>query len=250
MIHRNDYTSIMTEKLPEGRQGTYSITKRTLEKGSLLRTYTPAGYFYIDCLASAIPIVRLTNLSNVVMTDTPMEQEGLKIPISLARGKVLIVGLGIGLYPTMLLQRNKRIDSIVIVEQSKSIVKLVYPHIKSRKISLHVGDAEAYLAECKDKYDFIFIDIWPAVTVTIKEVDKWTELAKPYLAEGGEVRCWLQELYDRIKEKLPKEPTMRTGLAAIHEPCLVCGKKLRFDYAGLCMDCADDLEVSDMYVKT
>lgn len=33
-------------------------------------------------------------------------------------------------------------------------------------------------------------------------------------------------------------------------PCLRCGKTLRWDYDGLCMDCADELGISEMFKTT
>lgn len=239
----------MTEKLPEGKRGDYKIVKGTLEKGSLLRTYSPAGFFYHDNLNAKMPAVTLLKNGGTLMSDTPMEQEGLRIPIIAAHGRVLVIGLGIGLFPTLLRMRNRSVKSVLIVEQSRDVVKLVYPHVRNRKTDMRVCEGKKYLTACKEKFDFIFIDVWSALATTIGEIDEWTELAKPCLAEGGEVRCWLQELYDRIKHQLPREPTPQTTLAGTHEPCLICGKKLRFDYAGLCMDCADDLEVSEMYIK-
>jgi len=249
MIHKKDYTFIMSEKLRMGKSGHYSIAKKTLEKGTLLRTYSPGGYFYIDRIDSAIPIVVLSKGGNPVMSDTPMEQEGLRIPVTIAHGDVLVIGLGIGLFPTLLNERNKTVKKVTIVERSRDVVKLVYSRIANSKTNLVAGGGWDFLSTCKDKFDFIFIDVWNAFTTTLKEIDTWTELAKPCLKEGGEIRCWLQELYDRIKNKLPKEPTEPTSCPAIHEPCLICGKTLRNDYAGLCMDCADGMEVSELYIR-
>ena len=248
MIHKKDYTFIMSDKLPEDTRGDHSIEKIALEKGTMTKMYSAVGYFYHDKVDSSIPTVRLSGGGNSVMSDTPMEQEGLRVPVMVARGRVLIIGLGIGLFPTLLGMYNRNVKSILIVEQSQDVARLVYPHIKNRKTDLRICDGKKFLMACADKFDFIFIDVWSAITTTITEIDTWTELAKPCLAEGGEIRCWLQELYDRIKDKLPKEPMQQTSSLVVHEPCLICGKKLRFDYAGLCMDCADDMEVSEMYI--
>lgn len=249
MIYKKDYTFILSEKIPEGRCGEYSITKEVLSKGLLLRTYFPGGLFYHDYLNARMPIVRLFKDDNIMMSDAPIEQEELRYPIVLARGRILVVGLGIGLFPTILRACNPTVKSVLIVEQSQDVVRLVYPHIKNRKTDIRVCDGKKFLLSCTEKFDFIYIDVWTGFAITLKEIDEWTELAKPCLAEGGEVRCWLQELYDRVKDKLPKEPIEPTSLAGLHEPCLVCGKKLRGDYAGLCMDCADDLEVSEKLIK-
>ncbi|GAH45498.1 unnamed protein product, partial [marine sediment metagenome] len=148
------------------------------------------------------------------MSDTPMEQEALRIPSVVARGDVLIVGLGLGLLPILIKMRNKMVDSITIIEKNREVANLVYNKIKTRKTSLLLNDGESYLAVPGRKFDFIFIDIWGSITAPMREIDHWTDLANNRLKKGGEVRCWLQELYDRIKSKLPKEPLLDHGFAA------------------------------------
>ena len=32
-------------------------------------------------------------------------------------------------------------------------------------------------------------------------------------------------------------------------PCLKCGKTLRYDFNGFCMDCADELGISEFFYK-
>jgi len=248
MIQVNRYTTILSEKFEEKTIEDFSIKKAILSKGTIIRTYCPGGYFYHDMMNQDFPTVRLTQeKGGVWMSDTPMEQEGLRIPSIIARGDVLTIGLGLGLLPTLIKMRNKMVDSITIIEKNREVANLVYNKIKSCKTSLLLNDGESYLAVPGRKFDFIFIDIWGSITAPMKEIDHWTNLAKNRLKKDGEVRCWLQELYDRIKNRLPKEPVLKPGFPGVYDPCLICGKKIRNDYAGLCMDCADDLGVSELY---
>ncbi len=250
MIQVNRYTTILSKKFAERTIGGFSIRKEVIPKGTIVRTYKPGGYFYHDKLDRDLPVVELhEDGGGIWMSDTPMEQEGLRIPSMTAKGDVLIIGLGIGLLPTLIKMRNKMVDSITIIERSRDVVNLVYNKIKSRKTSILLNDAESYLGVPGKKFDFIFVDIWSSIIAPMTEIEHWTDLAKNRLQEGGEVRCWLQELYDRIKSKLPKEPVLEPGFPAIYDPCLICGKKIRNDYAGLCMDCADDLGVSELCAK-
>ncbi len=248
MILVNRYTTILSRILPERSIGDFAIKKDVILRGDIIRTYHPGGYFYHDMLNRDFPTVKLTEeKGGVWMSDTPMEQEALRIPSTVARGDVLIIGLGLGLLPTLIKMRNKMVDSILIIEKNEEVANLVYSKIRSRKASLLLGDGETYLAAPGRKFDFIFIDVWGSITAPMREIEHWTNLAKGRLKHAGDVRCWLQELYDRIKDKLPKEPLSEHGPPAVHEPCLICGKKLRYDYAGLCMDCADFLGVSEPY---
>ncbi len=38
----------------------------------------------------------------------------------------------------------------------------------------------------------------------------------------------------------------QTASIVINDPCIRCGKPLRADYMGLCMDCADTLNTSEL----
>jgi hypothetical protein len=250
MIHKRNYTFIMSELLPEGKSGDWSIIKSIMPKGFLLNTYSPAGVFYHDNLSTDFPVVRLVRGSEkTMMSDTPMEQEGLRIPAIQAHGHVLIIGLGIGLLPILLKKHNKLTSKITIVEENTDVANLVYDYIKWRQTKLIISEGKHFLSTCKTKFDYIFIDVWPAIVPVLRNADEWVNLAKQCLDEKGTVRYWLQELHDRIRSRLPKSPILIHGPPAIYDPCLICGKKLRNDYGGVCMDCADELEISELFVR-
>ncbi len=249
MIQVNRYTTVLSGKFEEKSKGNFSIEKVVIPKGFIIRTYCPGGYFYHDKLSRDFPIVKLMEGGRIWMSDTPMEQEGLRIPSIIAKGDILIIGLGLGLLLTLIRIHNTTVKSTTFVEKNREVATLVYSKMRSRKTTLELCDGETYLSNTDKKFDFIFIDIWAGFVAPIKEIDRWTNLAKRCLKENGNVRCWLQELYDRIKSKLPKEPILEPGFPANYDPCLICGKKLRNDYAGLCIDCANSLGVSEIYRK-
>lgn len=250
MIDVDQYTTELTTRLVSKPVGNFTIKKRLITKGTVLRMYSPAGYFYSDTFNKDFPSVRLVEGENQTwMSDTPSEQEGLAVPTNLARGNILIIGLGVGLFPILLEQRNKAVKAITIVESRQEVVDLVYDCIMGNRTSVEVADGETYLTTTDKKFDFIFVDVWGSFTSTIKGIDHWTNLAQRCLNKDGEVRCWLQELYNRIKSQLPKDSMLVPGPAAVYPPCIICGKKLRFDYAGLCMDCADDFGVSEAFCQ-
>lgn len=249
VIRTDLYTTILSRKLVEAKRGNFEIVKTTIQKGTILRAYNPSGFLYNDMFDEDFRCVRLLKDGGVLMSDTPMEQESLRVPVMLARGDILIIGLGIGLLPMLIRMYNHSVDSITFVESSPDVVQLVYGKIKSKKTSLEVCDGKFYLAHTSRKFNFIYIDVWGSIIAPMKGIAEWSELAKQCLTYGGEVRCWLQELYDRVKDKLPKEPVDAPGFPDVYDPCLICGKTLRNDYAGLCMDCADILGVSELYAK-
>jgi len=250
----------MSKKFEEVRSGAFGIEKVVIPKGTTLRTYSPMGFLYLDTFSADFPIVRLREGepnpqvpdSGLWMSDTPLEQESLRNPIYMAYGDVLEIGLGIGLFPTLLRRRNKSVKNITIVEREADLVPLVYHRIEYKRTKLILSDGEEWLKFCQttgEKYDFIHIDVWADLTAPIREIEKWTKLAEPCLKKNGIIWCWLQELYDRIRDRLPKEPVRSAGVPGFYEPCLICGKVLRNDYAGLCTDCADNMKVSEMFIE-
>lgn len=254
MIRTKLYTTALSRTIPEGQSGRFKIVKTLVHKGTRMRTYSPMGSIYFDKYDGDFPMVKLIEVEEgepdtVWMSDTAMEQEAMRPASIAARGDVLIAGLGLGLLPTMMKMHNKKVKSVTILEREQDVANLVYDHIKTRKTRLLVCDAKDYFYDADRKYDFIFIDIWGAFITPLKEGELWSAQAHLCLKEGGKVRFWMQELHERIKDSLPKEPAMKSGPAAIRDPCLVCAKTLRFDFAGLCMDCADVLGVSEMFVE-
>ena len=245
----NFYDFRMSKILKEGKIGSFEIKRKTIQARTVLNMYDSKkgrilkGEYNFD-----YPIVTLLEDGHTWMSDSQIEIESVMGAVCAAKGNILIGGLGIGLLPTFI--KNKRgIKRIDIVEKHQEVIDLVFDQIKSPKMRIIKDDIFHYLNTTLNKYDFIHIDIWASITAPMREIDIAREKAKQCLTPNGVIWCWLQELYNRIKDRLPKEPIEQTQSVAIHEPCLICGKILRTDYAGLCMDCADEMEVSELYLR-
>lgn len=248
IIRTKRYSTIMSTILKEGRKGKVKLTKKTISKGTKIRTYDwRQGCFYDGTMDASMPIVMLSEGKSIWMSDTPQEQESLVPVIQRARGDVLMGGLGIGYLPTRLM-RKAEVKSITIVEKNQDVIALVYPQIWGPKTNIIVGDIFDYLIGTDKRYDFIHVDIWMGILQPLKGIQRVRNLAKTCLKPNGEVHCWAQELYDRVKDAIPKQPTISSGVG-VHDPCLICGKCLRNNYAGLCMDCADILGVSEIFMS-
>lgn len=249
MIETRKYTTIMSQILKPKKVGNFELVKKVIPKGMVLNTYdSKLGRIYKDKYDADFPVVMLKENLGIWMSDAPFEQEGIRPGVKLAKGDVLICGLGIGLLPTLIAHKPE-VKWIDIVEINLEVINLVYTQLNiPRPVRCFHEDAWNYLETTEYKYDFIHIDIWSGITAPLKQIDKAIELAQRCLKPVGEIRCWLQELYERIKEKLPKEPMHSRG-AGIYEPCLICSKTFRHDYAGLCMDCADVMGVSDVFIR-
>lgn len=252
MIYTNRYTHELYSRLKPGKSGRFSIQKRILPKGMLIRTYHPAGFIYHDNLSSSYPVTVLVEGEDVThawMSDTPFEQESYMLAVTAAHGNVLIIGLGIGLFLQMLKERNHNIDTITIVEKNEDIAKLVWRYVRTNRIKLIIQEGSEYLFCTADKYDYIYIDVWGSIYGTLAEVKQWKAIASSHLNPGGDLDYWLSALYNRVESRLNMGPVNATSMPGPHEPCLICGKKLRMDYAGLCADCADPLGLSEGFVR-
>jgi len=238
----------MYDVLVEREIPPFRLVKKIVKEGTVLDFYdSREGRIYKGKYPHDFPIVVLEENGEVWMSDTPLEQEGIAIPVTKARGNVLTSGLGLGLFP-YLIRRKRGVRKIDIVEKEQKVIDLVFDQIRTPKMEVFQDDIYQYLNRTERRYDFIYLDIWAAYVGPIKDVDKATEAAQRVLAPGGEIRVWLQELIDRVKRELPRVPTPPSP-PAIYPPCLICGKTLRHDYAGVCMDCADTLGISELFMQ-
>lgn len=243
----NTYPFTMTELLEPARSGEFELIKTIIPKGKEVRLYDRSGRIFPGEYAFDYPTVILKQGGKAWMSDSQLEIESAEGAVLAAKGNCLVSGLGIGLLPT-LIGRKEVVESIDIVELRQEVIDLVFDQIRNDKMCVIKGDIFSYLETTDKKYDFIHIDIWPTITATIRELDKAMEAAQRCLSPNGVVWCWLQELYDRIKDKLPKTP-VSPGKVSLYEPCLICGKTVRYDYAGLCVACATGMGINELYLK-
>ena len=257
MIESKNYMHDLYELLPRSTHGEFMITHGTARAGGNIQTYNSAGLVHSDQLRDDFPFVRLSKRnylieSSIMMTDCPFEQESMRVPVAEAYGDVLVIGLGIGLFPVLLRQRNKRVRTVTIVEKEADVFGLVFPRIRSAMypgISIIIDDGWDYMGYTKTKYDFVFIDVSYSIMSAVRDGPLWADRAKLCLSEKGVARFWLQELHKHIHAALDAAEPSRSGGLNIYDPCYVCAKTLRCDFNGLCLDCADELGVSEMFIK-
>lgn len=123
------------------------------------------------------------------MSDTPDEMIA-HLPVTRANGRVMIVGLGLGMSLHRVLQ-NKAVTHVDVIERDKSVSRLVWPHVGKVDARARVHIADAYKWEPTDstKYDFIWLDIW----LTSPEPHDLKPLVRRYrrwLKRGGTIGYW------------------------------------------------------------
>ena len=107
----------------------------------------------------------LTLYDNEWMSLNPFEIKTMEIPIQLARGKILTLGLGLGYFAYMA-HLKQEVKEVHIVEMDIDLIKAfteyllpLFPH--PEKIHIHKADAFYFVENLKDcDYDYIFSDLW------------------------------------------------------------------------------------------
>lgn len=154
----------MSEILIDEEYDAYRIEKFTIGDGD------------IRALMSGIPkgnYVRLigpggTFGPQVLMSNTPMEKRTNATFIAKANGNVLIGGLGIGLIVLPLLEKEN-IKSITIIEKSPEIIEMVGAQLKLPEDKVKIIEGDVFTYEPEQKFDTIYMDIWPWVNSDIYE---------------------------------------------------------------------------------
>jgi len=95
----------------------------------------------------------------------PNEISTMKVPISACKGKVLVLGLGMGYFAFMASQKDS-VKEVHILEMDKDVIDLfnrnflpLFDH--PEKIHIHKADALDYIQNVGDgDYTYIFSDLW------------------------------------------------------------------------------------------
>lgn len=104
-----------------------------------------------------INILELHAPNHVWMRLTSLEIQGAYFAIKMAKGKVGVVGLGLG-YVVEEMAKKPEVEEITVYEISKEIIELYYENFpKNSKINIICCDA--YNAERKE-FDFFYADIY------------------------------------------------------------------------------------------
>jgi hypothetical protein len=153
--------------IPTGKSGSVSIEHDVRPAGSSVIISNMRTALYGQRVEPPLVFDHETRWHRLVekrygvwMTDLPIEQRQHDDALIGYKGRILVGGLGLG-YAVTSLAGKAHVDRIVVVERSKHIAKLVWPHTKhSDKGELVVADLFHYLRDTTEKFDRAFFDIW------------------------------------------------------------------------------------------
>jgi hypothetical protein len=106
---------------------------------------------------------RLMRGSSTVMSNTPDEIRDQRSFVRHAQGNVLINGLGLGI--TLRLILEKEVRSVIVVEKSEDVIKLVAPtYLKDKRVQIVHADAFTYKPPKGMRFGAVWHDIWNDIT--------------------------------------------------------------------------------------
>jgi len=108
--------------------------------------------------------VRLVVNGELMMSDTPMERYSNRDFIENANGRVFIAGLGIGLIIKAIIDKPE-VEEVVVVEKYKDVIDMVAPKFSHPKLKIVEADIFEYKMGKEEKYDTIYFDIWPKISI-------------------------------------------------------------------------------------
>ncbi len=138
-------------KINKSKIGDYEIKSIDGLKGIV------QGYLYQKEDEYNIEILELHGPNHIWMRLTPLEIQASYFAIRMAKGKVGVVGLGLG-YVIEEMAKKPEVEEIVVYEISQEVIDLYYNNFpKNQKIK--VVCCNAFEAESR-KFDFFYADIY------------------------------------------------------------------------------------------
>jgi hypothetical protein len=177
--------------------------------------------------------------NRIWMSDHPQERMMMAANARVSRGRVLVGGLGLGIFPQFAqLGRWGRATQFTIVERSSEVIALTKPSLDrglAVPFDIVQDDVEHYLRANSSRFDTVFLDTWDSLEPKrLPSINGLRELALDCLEDGGQVLAWgyrwmiemfasafagyagLDELDRRgLREQFSRLPDAATGDAAL-----------------------------------
>lgn len=150
--------------LPEGQLGVARVAHLNITEHDA--RFTRMREMATGGREQSIPVGQYAQLfveSTLMMSDTPMERRSNVAVVRMARGHVLIAGLGIGMILHPILAKPE-VTRVTVVEKYGDVIKLVGPTLPQEKLELIEADILTWVPTKGAKYDTIYFDIWPDIT--------------------------------------------------------------------------------------
>lgn len=191
----------MHKILSEGQTKDFELKKRKITKADV-KTAEMRAIFNPHNIPPKIGTLMVlsrksASYNDCVMSDAEYEKITNREIVNVARGNVLIAGLGIGMILIPLL-KDKGVEKITVVEKEKDLIDFIFPkikkHDKANKLEIIHSDIDDLELPKEQKFDVIYFDIWD--NVCGDNYEQMKNLKKKFRknrAKGSTMLCWEEE---------------------------------------------------------
>lgn len=154
-----------------GRIGNFEIKKKNNNSEYI------DGYMYRKKGKINSNILELHGPDNIWMRISPMEIESSYMFIKYAKGKIGVVGLGLG-YITQELAKKVNVDEVIVYEKEQDVIDLYYSNFESNE-KIKIINKDAFEAD-SEKFDYFYVDIYEykLKTRVVDDYIKFNEIHK------------------------------------------------------------------------
>jgi len=178
--------------LPDMEQGQWRVEKFTTVKicwaSEKAGRHVPVGQTF----------TRLLFDGQLLMSDTPAEQNDHRLPIIKATGDCMLHGLGLGLVLKNILLKPE-VQTVTVIESSQTLIDLIAPHYSDPRVVFINADALTYKPPKCQRYHMVWSDIWP--TITMDNLKTMGILHRKYGKRADWHGCWCHYECLRLKRK-------------------------------------------------
>jgi hypothetical protein len=122
-----------------------------------------------------------------VMSDTPAEAHEHNRLFTMAEGKVLLNGLGLGFALKTILTKPE-VERVTIIEKSPNVINLVAPTFAGQRVEIIEADALTWRPKKGQDFNIVWHDIWTEICDDNKA--EMTKLKRAYSRKCGWQACW------------------------------------------------------------
>lgn len=155
----------------------------------------------------------------VWMSNTMSEFGTMEHSISKMKGKVLVLGIGLG-YIAYRLSLLDQVESIVLVDYDDDVIHIFENHIlpqfsQKEKCKIVKSEGMSYFEEHLDEFDSIYIDLWEGTTK--QGMNMYIEAKKEAYQTGKVIEFWIEEMFQEQILQLYRQSFiyMKTGQTLI-----------------------------------
>lgn len=196
----------MKTLVPARKHGRAEVIHRTVTPlESMQSMFSGNGGYY--CPEGTYAVLHVGD--TLEMSDTRHERITNFEIVRQARGNVLIAGLGLGMILHPILAKPE-VTHVTVVERERDVIRLIAPTLPLKRRdngvsrwTIEHGDIDTWRPADDTRYNTIYFDIWPTVSLdNYPQMKALVRAFRKYRAPGAWVRCWaVDEVRSQAREE-------------------------------------------------